>query len=132
MYSEDNQIMPGVGNEPSSKGQSNGNTDAPAIELIELSNGETIWSVIFFVHLSTSDRSSRSIVNGLRDEDEESIYASRTSFTSEFSARDGNSDGMQVYVKEHRRNASNGSGTSFTSRRRLLHGKARPETKVCM
>ncbi len=80
----------------------------------------------------TSDRSSRSIVNGLRDEDEESIYASRTSFTSEFSARDGNPDGMQVYVKEHRRNASNGSGTSFTSRRRLLHGKARPETKVCM
>ncbi|KAF8352307.1 hypothetical protein F5887DRAFT_23796 [Amanita rubescens] len=114
MYSEDNQIAISAGNEPSSKGQSNANTDAPAIELIELSNGETIWS----------------IVNGLRDEDEESVYASRTSFTSEFSARDGNSDGMQVYVKEHRRNASNGSGTSFTSRRRLLHGKARPETKV--
>ena len=80
----------------------------------------------------TSNHSSRSIVNGLRDEDEESSYPSRTSFTSEFSARDGNSDGMPVYVKEHRRNASNGSGTSFTSRRRLLHGKARPETKVCM
>lgn len=38
MYSEDN-----AGNEPTSKGQSNVNSDAPAIELIELSNGETIW-----------------------------------------------------------------------------------------
>ena len=51
MYSEDNQITISAGNEPSSKGQSNANTDAPAIELIELSNGETIWSVVFFVRL---------------------------------------------------------------------------------
>ena len=43
MYSEDNLITTNAGNEPMSKGQSNVNPDAPAIELIELSNGETIW-----------------------------------------------------------------------------------------
>ena len=36
MYSEDNQVT-------TNAGQSNVNSDAPAIELIELSNGETIW-----------------------------------------------------------------------------------------
>ncbi|KAK2460598.1 hypothetical protein APHAL10511_007068 [Amanita phalloides] len=117
MYSEDSQITITAGNaslNPVAKGQSNVNPDAHAIELIELANGETIWS----------------IVNGLRDEDDESLYPTRTSFTSELSARDGNSDGVPVYVKEHQRNGSKGSGTSFASRRRLLHGKARPETKV--
>jgi hypothetical protein len=43
-----------------------------AVEVLELANGETIWS----------------IVNGLRDDDEESIYGNRASFVSEYSLRD--------------------------------------------
>ncbi|KAF8626244.1 hypothetical protein AX15_004923 [Amanita polypyramis BW_CC] len=113
MYSEDNHVMTASGNDSlAPPGQMN--PDIPAIELIELANGETIWT----------------IVNGLRDRDEESMYASRTSFTSELSARDGNSDNVHVYVKDHKRNGSKGSASSITSRRRLLHGKTRPETKV--
>jgi serine/arginine repetitive matrix protein 2 len=84
----------------------------PAIELIELANGETIWS----------------IVNGLRDDDNESYYGSRTSFASDYSARDTNG-GLQVFVKEHNRTGSKGStgSSSYLPKRR---NSTRPETKV--
>ncbi|RDB24281.1 hypothetical protein Hypma_008730 [Hypsizygus marmoreus] len=82
-----------------------------AVELVQLANGETIWS----------------IVNGLRDDDEESTYTGRASFTSEYSAGDG---GLQVFVKEHGRSGSKGSTSSFISRKRTGPGKQRPETKV--
>ncbi|KAF8162952.1 hypothetical protein B0H34DRAFT_672070 [Crassisporium funariophilum] len=84
----------------------------PALEVIQLANGETIWS----------------IVNGLRDGDDESIYTGRTSFASEYS-QPGN-DGVQAFVKEHGRSGSKGSTTSFVSRKKSQQGKARPETKV--
>ncbi|KAG6885134.1 hypothetical protein C0993_005600 [Termitomyces sp. T159_Od127] len=85
-----------------------------AVELIHLANGETIWN----------------IVNGLREEDDdESVYTHRTSFTSEYGARGTNGDGLQVFVKEHGRSGSRGSTSSFLSRKRS-QGKARPETKV--
>jgi serine/arginine repetitive matrix protein 2 len=83
----------------------------PALEVIELANGETIWS----------------IVNGLRDDDVESAYGGRASFASEYSTREPNNDGVQVFFKEHTRK---GSGSSFLSRKKTLQGKGRPETKV--
>jgi serine/arginine repetitive matrix protein 2 len=68
-------------------------------------------------------------VNGLRDDDLESVYASRTSLTSEYSMRD-NTEGLQVFVKEHGRSTSKGSGSSFLSRKKPSQSKNRPETKV--
>lgn len=90
-----------------------GHPDGAALELIEMANGETIWS----------------IVNGLRDDDLESVYASRTSLASEYSLRD-NTEGLQVFVKEHGRSTSKGSGSSFLSRKKSSQSKNRPETKV--
>ncbi|KAF7338419.1 hypothetical protein MVEN_02067700 [Mycena venus] len=85
----------------------------PAVEVIELANGETIWS----------------IVNGLRDEDDDlDSYANRASFASEYSVREGTGDGVQVFFKEHGRKGSGGS--SFLPRRKTLTAKSRPETKV--
>jgi len=83
----------------------------PALEVIELANGETIWS----------------IVNGLRDDDADSEYAGRSSFQSDY-----DDEGLQVYVRDHTRQGSKGSNSSFLSRKKLLpaQGKNRPETKV--
>lgn len=88
----------------------------PAVEVIELANGQTIWS----------------IVNGLRDDDDESEYAgrgSRASFTSEYSTRESEG-GLQVFVKEHGRSGSKSSNSSFLARKKPLPGQQRPETKV--
>ncbi|KAJ7470608.1 hypothetical protein FB451DRAFT_1254284 [Mycena latifolia] len=84
----------------------------PAVEVIELANGETIWS----------------IVNGLRDEDDDAdAYANRASFASEYSIREGAGEGVQVFFKEHGRK---GSSSSFLPRKKTVTGKSRPETKV--
>ncbi|KAF8959075.1 hypothetical protein BDZ97DRAFT_1424778 [Flammula alnicola] len=87
----------------------------PALEVIQLANGETIWN----------------IVNGLRDADEESIYSGRTSFASEYSNREPGNDGLQ-FAKEHARSGSKGSTSSFVSKKKpqQQQGKIRPETKV--
>ncbi|KAJ3554462.1 hypothetical protein NM688_g3099 [Phlebia brevispora] len=84
----------------------------PAVEVIELANGETIWS----------------IVNGLRDDDAESFYDNRRSFASDYSG-----EGVKVLFKEHGRKGSKGSTTSFLSRKKQLQPSSsanRPETKV--
>ncbi|KAJ6546531.1 hypothetical protein DFH09DRAFT_1171276 [Mycena vulgaris] len=84
----------------------------PAVEVIELANGETIWS----------------IVNGLRDDDDDADgYANRASFASEYSIREGTGDGVQVFFKDHGRK---GSSSSFLPRKKTVTGKSRPETKV--
>ncbi|KAH9063722.1 hypothetical protein EDB83DRAFT_2519878 [Lactarius deliciosus] len=83
-----------------------------AVEVLELANGETIWS----------------IVNGLRDDDEESFYGNRASFVSEYSLRDN--EGVQVFFKEHGRKGSKDSQASFVSRKKPAQGPKRPETKV--
>lgn len=83
-----------------------------AVEVLELANGETIWS----------------IVNGLRDDDEESFYGNRASFVSEYSLRDN--EGVQVFFKEHGRKGSKDSQASFLSRKKPTQGAKRPETKV--
>ncbi|KAI0329827.1 hypothetical protein GY45DRAFT_1324417 [Cubamyces sp. BRFM 1775] len=89
----------------------------PALEVIEMANGETIWS----------------IVNGLRDDDGESYYGDRASFYSEYSVKDTN-ENMKLFFKEHERKSSKGSTSSFLSRRKTQtqqpKGSARPETKV--
>ncbi|KAI0318345.1 hypothetical protein OF83DRAFT_34164 [Amylostereum chailletii] len=88
-----------------------------AVEVLEMANGETIWS----------------IVNGLRDDDTESFYGNRSSFVSEYSLRDS-SDGVQLFFKEHGRKSSKDSASSFLSRRKTHQGgqggSKRPETKV--
>jgi hypothetical protein len=82
-----------------------------AVEVLELANGETIWS----------------IVNGLRDDDEESFYGNRASFVSEYSLRD---EGVQVFFKEHGRTGSKDSQSSFLSRKKATQAAKRPDTKV--
>ncbi|KAJ7219133.1 hypothetical protein GGX14DRAFT_590195 [Mycena pura] len=84
----------------------------PAVEVIELANGETIWS----------------IVNGLRDDAEYvDNYPNRASFASEYSVREGTGEGVQVFFKDHGRK---GSGSSFLPRKKAVASKSRPETKV--
>jgi len=86
----------------------------PALEVVQLANGETIWS----------------IVNGLRDADDESVYTGRNSFASEYSVREPGSDGGSILVREHGRSGSKSSSLSFASRKKAQQGKVRPETKV--
>ncbi|KAG9318868.1 hypothetical protein JVU11DRAFT_975 [Chiua virens] len=86
--------------------------EGPAVEVIELANGETIWQ----------------IVNGLRDDDIDSVYASRTSMGSDHSTGE-NGDSVQLLFKEHR-SASRNSGPSINSRKRSSQSKSRPDTKV--
>jgi hypothetical protein len=71
----------------------------------------------------------RSIVNGLRDDDEESSYGNRASFVSEYSLRD---EGVQVFFKEHGRTGSKDSqSSSFLSRKKATQASSkRPDTKV--
>ena len=103
----------------------------PAIEVIELANGETIWCVACHVDVLKADAHNvfRSIVNGLRGDDNESFYGDRASFASEYSLRDGQNDGVQLHFKEHARSGSKGSMNSFMSSKK--QGTVnRPETKV--
>lgn len=104
----------------------------PAIEVIELANGETVWYVLhasqdtFDIHAYNV---LRSIVNGLRGDDNESFYGDRASFASEYSLRDGPNDAVQLHFKEHARSGSKGSMNSFVSSKK--QGMVnRPETKV--
>ena len=70
--------------------------------------------------------SYRSIVNGLRDDDAESFYDNRASFTSEYST-----EGVRVFFKEHVRKTSKSSTTSLLSRKKQQGSASqRPETKV--
>ena len=73
----------------------------------------------------------RNIVNGLRDDDGESLYGDRSSFVSEYSRRDSAGEGLRLFFKGHEKKGSKGSNVS-TSTRKRQHPKpsARPETKV--
>jgi len=99
----------GSADQPNFKGEQGAAESGPALEVIQLANGETIWS----------------IVNGLRDTDDESIYNGRTSFASEYSGNDGGS----ILMKDHSRSGSRGSAPSFVSKKKPQQGKG-PETKV--
>ncbi|KAG6327820.1 hypothetical protein ID866_11269 [Astraeus odoratus] len=85
--------------------------EGTAVEVVEMANGETVWSV----------------VNGLREDDVDSFYASRAS-----SPDDSREDreGMQIFVKEHGRSASKSSSSSFLPLKKAYQGKNRPDTKV--
>ena len=78
----------------------------------------------------------RSIVNGLREEDEDDFADRRASFDSDFSSltheTNADSEAVQVFLKEHKRNASKGSNQSFATRKskKPTNGVNRPETKV--
>ncbi|KAF9646271.1 hypothetical protein BDM02DRAFT_3130507 [Thelephora ganbajun] len=112
MYAEDSRA-PSVSHQRDDVDGAYPLESGPAIEVIELANGETIWS----------------IVNGLRGDDSESFYGDRASFASEYSLRDGPNDGVQLHFKEHGRSGSKGSTSSFMSSKK--QGVVnRPETKV--
>jgi len=120
MYTGDVKPAISVTGDAQSPDTSNSNPNAlhnldpgAAVEVLELANGETIWS----------------IVNGLRDDDDESVYGNRASFVSEYSVRDN--EGVQVFFKEHGRKGSKDSQASFLSRKKpTTQGSKRPETKV--
>lgn len=70
-------------------------------------------------------------MNGLRADDAESIYQPRASFASEFSGGAHESDGEQLFFKEHTRNISKGSNSSnFVRGKAVAQTTNRPETKV--
>lgn len=80
--------------------------------------------------ISLSFKTIRSIVNGLRDDDAESLYMNRASFVSDYSYRDPG-EGVQLFIKEHARKGSKDSTSSFLSRRKTQQqAPRRPETKV--
>ncbi|TFK88789.1 hypothetical protein K466DRAFT_520221 [Polyporus arcularius HHB13444] len=116
MYSGDNRGPPLSADSPGGASPHDAVPEAgQALEVIELANGETIWS----------------IVNGLRDDDGESFYGDRASFYSEYSVKDDSN--VKLLFKEHERKSSKGSVNSFLSRKKSLQqskGSARPETKV--
>lgn len=117
MYAEESRAASSATNDPNfSENLQSGVTaeSRPALEVVELANGETIWK----------------IVNGLRDDDDESNYTGRYSFASEYSTRENGGEAVQVFVKDHGRSASKGSNSSFVSRKKTGQGKSRPETKV--
>ncbi|KAH9926117.1 uncharacterized protein B0H18DRAFT_1119021 [Fomitopsis serialis] len=96
--------------------QADANSESgPALELIELANGEMIWN----------------IVNGLRDDDGESFYGDRSSFVSEYSRRDSTGEGLRLFFKGHEKKGSKGSNFTTSTRKRPYPKPAvRPETKV--
>lgn len=78
---------------------------------------------------------TRSIVNGLRADDAESVYQHRVSMASAFSEAPHDGEGEQLFFKEHARNLSKGSSRSnlVLQRKATLTGgssRNRPETKV--
>ncbi|KAG8217895.1 hypothetical protein J3R82DRAFT_6061 [Butyriboletus roseoflavus] len=87
--------------------------EGPAVEVIEMANGETIWQII----------------DSLRDDDVDSVYPSRTSMGSNHSTSE-NGDGVQLFVKAHVRPTLKGGGSSINPRKRSSQSKHRPETKV--
>lgn len=90
----------------------------PALEVIELANGKTIWFVKEVCDgWRCTEILDRQIVNGLRDDDAESIYTGRASMASEYEE-----DEMQIYVKER-------SGSASSNHRKSVKA-SRPETKV--
>lgn len=87
----------------------------------------TVDVLASFSHAAALDRK---IVNGLRDDDDESIYSlGRNSVASDYSTHESG-ENMQVFVKEHVRTGSKGSQASMASRKKVSGGKPRPETKV--
>ena len=131
MYAEDR--APSVAHQRDDGDGAHTLESGPAIEVIELANGETVWCVPRCVFRGTFDvhayNAPRSIVNGLRGDDNESFYGDRASFASEYSLRDGANDAVQLQFKEHGRSGSKGSMSSFVSSKK--QGMAnRPETKV--
>ncbi|KAG8861930.1 hypothetical protein FRB96_002373 [Tulasnella sp. 330] len=114
MYGEDTQsLAPSM---PSSPGLQTNEGMGQALEVVELSNGEVVWSVV--------DAMRNDV---MQDDDGASLYQSRQSISSDTSYIPR--DGVQVLFKEHRRMGSKGSATSSISARRKPAAN-RPETKV--
>ena len=128
---------------PSAHGHEAGPESGPALEVIELANGETIWYVLGpprprLALISGADTPrlfpgracspGRSIVNGLRDDDGESFYGDRASFYSEYSVRD--SDNVKLFFKEHERKSSKGSVNSFLARRKSTSQSPSPQPQL--
>ncbi|KAG9010168.1 hypothetical protein FRB93_004830 [Tulasnella sp. JGI-2019a] len=115
MYGEDSPAQ----SVPPSPGSSAVEGMGQALEVVELSNGEVVWSVV---------DAMRSDI--LHDDDGSSLNQSRHSTTSDTSYAPR--DGVQVLFKEHRRMGSKGSATSAISAVSSFRkfGTNRPETKV--
>ncbi|KAL4076962.1 hypothetical protein V8B97DRAFT_2079028 [Scleroderma yunnanense] len=102
-------VLPDPGKEHGQDGTTT--QEGTALEVIEMANGETIWT----------------IVNGLREDDVESYYTSRPSSPDNSPE---NKDEMQIFVKEHARSTSKSSSSSFLSLKKAYQSKDRPETKI--
>lgn len=116
MYGDDDQSAPPSAGLPPSD-------SAQALEVVELSNGQVIWSVV--------DAMRNDL--GLDEEVASSAYQSRMSTTSDYSLRspDEPRDNLQVFFREHKRIGSKGSTSSAMSRRKIFAANGnRPETKV--
>ncbi|KAG8903814.1 hypothetical protein FRB99_002705 [Tulasnella sp. 403] len=121
MYSEGEAPSVAEPSGPPSPGMPSGE-QGQVLEVVELSNGEVIWSVV------DAMRSDLAL-----DDEVASLYQSRLSMTSDWSgkSREDGKDNVQVLFREHRRMGSKGSVASSLSRHKVLaaNGK-RPETKI--
>lgn len=116
MYGDDYEQPPQSEQVPPSPGYQGAVGMGPALEVVELSNGEVVWSVV---------DAMRSDI--MQDDDGSSIYQPRVSTSSDASYP--SREGVQVLFKEHKRMGSKGSASSAMSARRNAPSN-RPETKV--
>jgi hypothetical protein len=123
------------GDLPAAEGSERPSPDSrPAIEVVEMANGETVWYGSRVSQSCPELILLRSIVNGLREDDLDESYENRQSFASDLSGEQS-VEGVQVFFKEHTRQASKGSNHSFLTRmykkpRSPNPGALRPETKA--
>jgi len=110
--------------------------NGPALQLIEYSNGQVVWSVVDGLRAGVEDEWD---IDDLADDSFSERDPRRTSGMSEVSStrgmpsRGNGSDDMQLLFKEHKRIASKDSDSSYVSRRKVLPPSrlvSRPETKV--
>jgi len=104
----------------------------PAVQRVEYSNGQVVWSVVDGLRAGADDDWD------IEDTFDDSLsYVEkdprRGSEVSAVSSARGDDDPVQLHFKEHKRNPSKESNSSYASRRRVLPPSgmdARPETKV--
>jgi len=96
MYAEDRRT-PSVAHYRDDTDEGYPPDSVPAIEVIEFANGETVWCAPYHVSGNTLDTHAqnvfRSIVNGLRGDDNGSFYGNRANTTAKYSVPDWQSNG---------------------------------------
>lgn len=112
------------------------NAAGPALQLVEYSNGQVVWSVVDSLRSAGAGADSEYDYDGVGDDSslfDRNRASTMSTETDGANRGDSRDDAVQLLFREHRRISSKGSGTSFVSRRKVLppsKSDFRPETKV--